>query len=610
MKFLTDNPCLLHYFATVIFLFLLFGSTFLFGNLRIFRKLTGIGLIIAPIIYFFLILVSHTENIPYTDDFNLLETIYDFEHEPNLLKKVKILFSQVNQHRFACERIVMLAMLYFTGTVNIKAQILLGNPFLLGILYLLFRTFREVQISWYCFIPVPYVLFNLVYYENVFWGIAALQNTPLLFFAFFSAYSISRQSRKGWIAGLIMALIATFTSGSGLLAWIVGGLILGFQKRYKLLIYWIVIAVGVILFYFLFDYQIIRYSGEKAWNHPFFNMLSMAGFLGNALYLDIPHPASPAFYTDLICCMLLGAGISAVFCFWLLRILSVRKLFWTDWFLWGAMMFVMGTGAMFVISRPIGYWFMYGGNIFSRRYMIFGAALLATAYVALVILTKNSKTLNRAVVISGFAGFVLLNFTSYYSSIVQVRKLYENLKIDGFYWKNHATFFSTGEKFGDIPFWNHPTKMKNLIINLESAGLTNFYKFDDFPEHAQIIAETGSNHAVFEGKFQALTDYRFRENNALAKYIRFRSGKGNGEKPSYFVLASEKYTVLLPAIPVPNTPVALLETGNYYSNQYEYGLFTSKLPEGKFRIWMLFRDVSDNDKWQSFFTGKEVNIKY
>jgi hypothetical protein len=610
LKFLTDNPCLLHYFATVIFLFLLFGSTFLFGNLRIFRKWTGIGLIAAPIIYFFLILVSHTENIPYTDDFNLLETIYDFEHEPNLLKKVKILFSQVNQHRFAFERIVMLAMLYFTGTINIKAQILLGNPFLLGIMYLLFRTFRKEQISWYCFIPVPYVLFNLVYYENAFWGIAALQNTPLLFFAFLSAYSISRQSRKGWIAGTVTALIATFTSGSGLLAWIVGGLILGFQKRFNLLIYWIVLAAGVILFYFLFDYQAISHPGEKVWHHPFFNILSMAGFLGNALYLDIPHPTSSAFYTDLICCVLLGAGISAVFCFWLLRILSERKLLWSDWFLWGTLMFIMGTGAMFVISRPINYYLMNGGNIFSRRYMIFGAVLLATAYVALVILTKNSKRLNRAVLISGFAGFVLLNFVSYYSSLVQVRKLSENLKIDGFYWKNHATFFSTGEKFGDIPFWNHPTKMKNLIINLETVGLTDFYKYDDFPEHSQIIAETGSKSEIFKGPFQALTDYRSWENGTVGKYIRFRSEKEIGKKPSYFVLASEKCTVLLPAIPVPNTPMALLETGNYYSNQYEYGLFMPKLPKGKFQVWMMSRDASDNGKWQSFFTGKEVKIKY
>jgi len=242
--------------------------------------------------------------------------------------------------------------------------------------------------------------------------------------------------------------------------------------------------------------------------------------------------------------------------------------------------------------------------------MIFGAALLGTSYVALVILTKNSKKLNRAVAISGSAGFILLNFISYYSSIVQVRKLYENLKIDGFYWKNHSTFFSTGDKFGDIPFWNHPTKMKNLIINLESAGLTDFYKFENFPEHALIIAETGVKKTVFTGTFHALADYRLRENNLPAKYIRFRSGMENGRKPSYFVLASERHTVLLPAIPVPNSSLAFLETGNYYCNQFEYGLFTPKLPEGKFKVWMMFKDTLNNDKWQSFFTGKEVFIRY
>ncbi|MCF2506795.1 hypothetical protein L0663_25615 [Dyadobacter sp. CY107] len=607
MRILVNNPYLFQYFSLVVLLLVLFGISFYKGQVAL-RKWSGIALIVTPVVYFYLILEAYTLNIPYTDDFNLLETIHHFHVANGFVGKIEVLFEQVNQHRFAFERTVMLIMYFFTGTVNIKTQILLGNLALLGIFYLLFLTFKKEQISWYYFIPVPYVLFNLIYFENAVWGIAAIQNTPLIFFALLSAYGMGKNDQKGWYLGVAAALLTTFTSGSGILTWIIGTLILALQKRFKLLFVWLAIALAIVLFYFLFDYQVIPSHTGSIWPHPIFNLIFVFAFWGNALYLDVIHPIANSFYVDMIWCVLLGAGILLIFCIWLVRLIMARTTLWSDWFLWGAMMFAMGTGAMFVISRPINTYVMYGGNIFSRRYMIFGVALLATVYVCVVILVKNFKNGKNIVAGLGLLCFLALNFVSYYLSVTSIRKFHEDLAIDSFYWTNHKTFLTTGDNFGDIPFWNHPTRMSNMIDTLNANGLLDFDQFKQLPEHKRIITETGDKSTRYNGRFGLKISYLNDLNNVPSKFLRFEATHNGASEPVYFVLASANRTILLPALPVPNSVGDLIQKQTYYSSNYQYSLYRAKLPAGLFEVWMMEKDPAAPGKWKSYFTGKNISL--
>ncbi len=164
-------------------------------------------------------------------------------------------------------------------------------------------------------------------------------------------------------------------------------------------------------------------------------------------------------------------GILTVFLAWLVRIFVSKDIPWTNWFLLGAFMFLMGTGAMFIVSRPATNFLMYGGNIFSRRYMIFGVVLLAIAYVGLIFLVKNYKNISLSIFGLSLIGCLALNFVSYFYSIRSIREQHEKLSLDGYYWKNYNTLLSVGFNYGDKPFWNHPTKMNNLVKNLEKDGL-------------------------------------------------------------------------------------------------------------------------------------------
>lgn len=604
MKLFLEDPHLFEYYSIVVVLLLLFGTTFWIDKIKSWRQWLGISLIAIPVIYFFILLDAHVVNIPYTDDFNLLETVQKLRNAGNFVEMLEALFEQVNQHRFGFERLVMLIMYALTGSVNIKTQIIIGDLFMLGIGYLLYLSLKKEGISWYWFIPVPYILFNLVYFENAYWGIAALQNTPLIFFALLTAYGLAREDKKGFRIAIIAALLTTFTSGSGLLAWIVGMVLLAFQKRFKSLLWWLASTIAVLLFYFFFDYEFISSQGEKVWNHPIFNTIFVMAFWGNALYLDVRHPLVPMFHPDIFACFVLGAGIALVFTVWVVRLLLARKPGWTDWFLWGAMMFVMGTGLMFVVSRPINNYVMYGGTLFSRRYMIFGVVLAAVCYVCVVVVLKNFKAWKSLAAVAATVFFLGLNFVSYFTSIVSIRRLHDELVIDSYYWKNYKTFLTVGDLFSDIPFWNHPTRMRDLIIDLESDGITDFYQFYDMPAHEDLIRKTAVAKS-FAGHFDAQFQYRNGLNNQPTKYFHFfvRPEK----EPTgtfYMVLESPRYSIVLPAVPEPNSVSDFLQKASYYSNNYQYSLYKPKLPEGKYRAWIMSRNGSG--QWESVYTGKQV----
>jgi len=620
--FFFEDPYLFQYFGLVLLLLLLFGISCVFPKTDFLKKICGLSLMLTPIVYFYLIIGAHLVNIPFEDDYVLLETIHDFRQETNFIEAVKILFSQVNQHRFAFERLVMLALVFFTGTINIKVLITLGNLFLLGILYLFYLPFRQERVSWYYFIPVPFLLFSLTFYENAFWGIAAIQNTPLIFVTLLSAHALSRDSRAGRWLGAFAALAATFISGTGLLAWIIGAVILGFQKRYKFLAMWLLLTVSCIAFYFLFDYQFIQSSeAAKPWQHPIFNGLLFLGFLGNVLYLDLPHAMQQAFYPDMVACVFLGLFIGLVFLLWTLRFFISRPLPSSYWFMLGAFLLGLGTAAMFVLSRPMSQFFMYGGSILSRRYMIFGAVLLAVAYVALVMLTKRLRYVQPVVLGMGMLGFLTINFMSYHSSIIQLRKQHDELSLDGFYWKNYSTFLTQGDNFGDRPYWNHPTRMKELFTAVESSGLSKVYASNSLPDaDALAAALVQIKPTAYQVTFSARVSYPIAESNLPEEYIDFNTQNTNGPAPTHFMLVSDKHVLPLPALPSPYDWAGFLKNKTYYSSQRQYGLYRSKLPPGQFQVWVILSGKgagksagkgigpSTLEDWQLQYSGKVMKL--
>jgi hypothetical protein len=601
------NHLFIFYVEILIFLFI---SIPIIGNIRSLQRFDRyfiVSLIILPILFFFYNIVISTDNIPFKDDYVLLDSIFQMKNADSFSVWSQAFLKQVNQHRFAFERIMMWLIYQVFGSENIKAQIIIGDLFLLGILYFFIDIFRQFKLSWRYFIPVSLLLFNYTYFENATWGIAAIQNTPILFFALLTLHLLSLQTQKTFYFAVLVAIITMFTSGNGLGIWLVGFLLLTFQKRWKHLGIWFSVAFLIILFYFKYDYNLILSDRTNLFKHPFLNIWFILAFWGNVFYANIPHPFILYRYPDILLCIVAGS-------FLMFTILSLIWKVWTSktqkynnilWFLLAGMCFLALTGLMLVFSRPAEIKVYNGGELLSRRYMIFGAVFLCLGYLSYLFYFQNQKKWLRLGVIIFIPLSLGLNIYSYYFSIPDVYRQQQELKLDGFYWKNYKMLLTFGEKYEEKMFFNHPTYMSNLVNHLDSSGIYKLSQKKALPLFDLIKNGNKNTNEKFKGKLdttmsKALTIAQESKDRVLFKV------KSEGQNVVYFGLKSVKNVFIFPSIPVPNSFQKALFSQSYYNLNFSYEIWKEKFPTDNYEVWLLEKDELGNMK--AVFSEKEIRL--
>lgn len=115
-------------------------------------------------------------------------------------------------------------------------------------------------------------------------------------------------------------------------------------------------------------------------------------------------------------------------------------------------------------------------------------------------LTKDKKTLQKLGFLSFITDSIFLNLSSYHTSLSDVYKQQQELKLDGNYWKNHQILHSFGEKYGEKIGYNHPTYMINLFNGLDSSGIYRLSQKESLPL-VNLIKNSKTNSALrFDGK--------------------------------------------------------------------------------------------------------------
>src|SRR5262249_48898091 len=139
-----------------------------------------------------------------------------------------------------------------------------GNVALLllaGLLYAgSFRRLSPPQ-RLFCFLPVPFLLFQLNW-ELTLWATASIQNLYVCVFALLAFYALDRSAeRPAWfaIAGAA-AFCATFTNGNGMFTFALGAPLLALNKRYRWLAIWLGVGMLSVGLYF--------WSYEEPVDHP------------------------------------------------------------------------------------------------------------------------------------------------------------------------------------------------------------------------------------------------------------------------------------------------------------------------------------------------------
>jgi len=183
----------------------------------LFRKIVFCGIILLPMVVYGLLVVHYTVNIPYLDDYDVFLSYLNTSRA----ERPDLLFTQHNEHRIVFTRLIAEAMYCLLGYIDFSYLIYLGNAALFFIFLILIYLFKKTGVPASVFLPVPFFLFSVFSWENMTWATAALQNYYVLLFALLALVFFARQRLASFCAAILFGLAAAFTSGAGLLVFIV-----------------------------------------------------------------------------------------------------------------------------------------------------------------------------------------------------------------------------------------------------------------------------------------------------------------------------------------------------------------------------------------------------
>jgi len=360
-------------------------------------RICFISFAILCVAYYSYLFFLYTLNIPFWDDFFALDFVNKFVSAPDLLNKISLLLYQEVEHRLVFKKILYILSFWIFGEVNFKYLCYAGNIFLVGIVAILFIKFIKNNPNVLLFVPVIFIFFCGQLYAISFWTEASIVYYSSNFFIIAALYFIVKKSVKFYILSIFLAVLAVISYGNGFVVFIVGSLILCYQKRYKQLGIFAAVFIFVLLAYF-FDYKTPESSKSIIEGFNLFNFIkTLLSFIGGVF---------PLYGLSII----FGA-IGLLFIFYLTYI----KYYERNLFIYSIVIYLLITGAILAINRPVG-------NI--MRYKFYNSLFLALFYMILIEIC--SKKYLKLVLYASL--FVFLGYMIFFNILLffEIRKINEN----------------------------------------------------------------------------------------------------------------------------------------------------------------------------------------
>lgn len=364
--------------------------------------------LIVPILIYAWFFSRYAINIPKFDDHALKAFLMNLEKTDSFRDTVHEFFRQHNEHRIVLDRVFSWLDYQLTGKLNFVHLMILGNLSLVWLLLIFVKTIRNAGGAVWMAVPVSLLLFNLSQWENMLWGMAALQNFTVMTLAVATFYELSFKNRVGWLS-ILLAVLATLTSGNGLLIWPVGLLLIFLRQDYSGVIRWLAALAITIRLYFL--------GYEKPAGNPPNQGTLLDQLHGWLLFNGAAGEAFPI-RNFLVPCLLLGLvvlGITIVISlasFWK-RFQGTRFSSQHLFFLGGAA-FIVGTGLIVAFNR-VGFGLE---TLVTSRYKIYSLTLLAFLIVYGIAHTRASQRIMLVSLTTVFS--LLLAFFSYSTYLPRV----------------------------------------------------------------------------------------------------------------------------------------------------------------------------------------------
>ncbi|GAB3901527.1 hypothetical protein GCM10028803_26360 [Larkinella knui] len=383
--------------------------------------------LLVPILVYAWMFSRYAINIPKYDDHALKLFLLELEKAGTLRDKVYEFFKQHNEHRIVYDRLITWLDYTLTGKLNYVHLMVVGNLSLVLLLAVFVRALHRAGGLIWMALPVSLLLFNLSQWENMYWGMAALQNFTVVALAVATFYELAFKNRVGWRA-IALAVAATITSGNGLMIWPVGLVLIFLRQDYAGVLRWLAALAISFRLYFL------------GYGNPPGNPTDQGSVLDKFHGWMLFHGASAEAFpiqNFMLTCLVLGIlviGITAV-----ISLSALWQRFWgtklTPWqlFFLGGVAFIVGTGLIVSFNR-VGFGM---GTLTTSRYKIYSLTLLAFLFTYWIAQSSPSRRPLKAGLATGFSFLMaFFSYTTYLDETIYLRKYLSTSQFNWTYTQN------------------------------------------------------------------------------------------------------------------------------------------------------------------------------
>ncbi len=241
-------------------------------------------------------LLQHAINVPFHDDIlDVLKLFVTLNSDVDSGTKLDAFFAQHNDHRTLASRLIYYVSYRLQGEVNFATLSFIAN-LAMPILALLFYTqINDERNRWLIFSPIIFLLFQLRTYGVTEWAMAAFAFFYVYLYGIVALFCLHTATRTRFLAGVLFAVLSTFTIASGQAVWVIGLLCLLHQAyvlrriSYLYSAAWSGIAVLVLIAYRsgLETPNTLLALIQFALATPFKHLQYFLGMLGSGVSFDV-----------------------------------------------------------------------------------------------------------------------------------------------------------------------------------------------------------------------------------------------------------------------------------------------------------------------------------
>ncbi|WP_157830320.1 hypothetical protein [Siphonobacter sp. SORGH_AS_0500] len=512
------------------------------------RRTFPLIICLIPIIAFYLMLYHFSVNLPWTDDSTFMHYVYQNEESRSNFKKILIeTFSVHADHRIAVPRVVMYLIYLIEGEINLRSVILIGNLSILGCFFIVLRYFQISKLSLWFFVPVSFLLFQPVYWEDALWPICVLQHSLVIFLVLVSLQLLQKEGKWFLMTSIIFAVLAIYTSGNGLLILIPGVLLLLFQKRKIAAVIWSIGVIVAIICYFIDFTKGGHTHVTESLLNPIQFIKYILVFLGANVSLNYVNRA-----------IFLGILILLV---WGIAFISIIRTKDNKFLpIWGLLTFLILSAGLVSLSRS---WVGVG---ITARYQIYATYAVTTAYVLFVALINKYdwKKYLKVPLIIGTGLYVSLIWFIYWPIICYRKDL---LVAETVNWKQNGFFLTVDQDHNLATARFYPYLVKKRLYT--------------FPQHMYAPDEdkTSSDKVI---NFQYHPDEMYFGGNSLVVEV---PDIDQNIKTSYLILKDSSGRIFLAPLKANSNSIKnFLRTGLLFSKGGNAIILVETLPQGTYQF--------------------------